>query len=693
MITFLLYILFSFSQVHGSGLHKQVPSEDYFDEGLEYLERGNWEEALNLWIDVRDSLRAIHQSDFRIGQKFIEHVTAEEHSHLYPLASDMYLWGLHSQNIPFVKNELEKEIEMLKPIIPEQIYNRWRDQIQQNDESLFSEIKGFWIEQNPVLDTAVNERLIEHWERIAYARSHFNQNRTTVYGTDERGIIYVKLGEPDKIETGNFSLNNSRVQFFAREILRQQEEEVDGFGQDQISTGNRSFAETISDNYYLNNLSKAITDRVLTQRVSPEFEVWVYENQTVGLPENLLFIFGQDANNGRYGLIQSPVDFIPVQAFRPQRIRDANFHFNSGAILQLSLYDNLKFVDDKFLDIYNDLYDRLMSDQSIITESSTSYLTHRYADELDAMRSAAPDQLSIYDKELEYFPLQTRTFRFFDQNLSPYHLLMAASRPHESIIKDNARFRNAFEQLEPRYHLKHTLVVHDENWNQLTSTHDFPEISFDSDDISNQLLPSTSLFRIREPNPQNRLRLYGIVINETLSEVRYSDQMDKNLVPEYIISSGMVDVDEFQLAHELDPGQFEVSDLVVGYRSDFDLEEDLFIPFYITAENLFSTHVDLHFLFEVYNISRSPDGFHRFEAEYQVLPDESRSRISRFFSRSESVTERITLNFESENHISKNHISVDISDYRPGKYTLRIVVSDKITAKRIEREENFTILE
>jgi len=58
MITFLLYILFFFSQVHGSGLYKQVPSEDYFDEGLEYLERGNWEEALNLWIDVRDSLRA-----------------------------------------------------------------------------------------------------------------------------------------------------------------------------------------------------------------------------------------------------------------------------------------------------------------------------------------------------------------------------------------------------------------------------------------------------------------------------------------------------------------------------------------------------------------------------------------------------------------------------------------------------------
>ena len=667
--------------------------DDFYTIGLEYINKGNWQDALNLWIEVRDSLRAIGKSDFRIGRKFIEFTTTEELTHLYPLASEFYLWGLQPQDVNKIKNELLEEIEMLEPIIPEDIYTRWKNMATRDDLAVLSEIKGFWIEVNPVIDTAVNERLIEHWERIAYARKHFTRTKTTVYHTDDRGSIYIKMGEPDRIESGNFLQNNNTIQFIAREILRQQHEQVDGFGQDRISTQNQSFGERVSESYYLNNVSKAITDRVLTQRISNNFEVWVYENQTVDLPENLLFIFGTDANSGQYGLVSSPVDFIPLSAFRLQRIRDANLHFNTGAILQLSLYDDLKFVDDKFLDIYNDLFDRLMSDESIITESSTSYLMHRYSDELEAMRNAAPKQLSVYDRTLETFPIQTKTYRFFNDNLEPFHLLVASSTPHEIIIQDNSRFRNAFEHLEPRYHLKHSLVVHDSNWSRLQSLHDFPVISFDSDDITLQFLPSTSMFRLPGIDDDLHLKIYGSIINESLDEVQYGDKTDNFLVPDYIIGSGNVELPKSQLEHDLNPVEFEVSDLVLGYRSDFELENDLFIPFYIPAENILNTQVDLHFLFEVYNISRGADGFHNFQAEYQVVPQQTRSRISRLFTGSDPTYERITLYFESEDSISKNHISVDISEYRPGDYTLRLIITDEETEKQVIREEEFTILE
>jgi len=667
--------------------------DDFYDIGLEYMNKGNWQDALNLWIDVRDSLRAIDESDFRIGRKFIEFATTEELSHLYPLASDFYIWGLQPQDVKKIQDELLEEIDMLEPIIPEDIYTRWKSMANRHDSTVLSEIKGFWIEINPVIDTAVNERLIEHWERIAYAREHFTRTNSTVFNTDDRGSIYIRMGEPDRIESGNFLQNNNTIQFIAREILRQQQEQVDGFGQDRISTQNQTFGETVSESYYLNNVSKAITDRVLTQRISNNFEVWVYENQTVGLPENLLFIFGTDANSGQYGLVSSPVDFIPLSAFRLQRIRDANLHFNTGAILQLSLYDDLKFVDDKFLDIYNDLFDRLMSDESIITESSTSYLMHRYSDELEAMRNAAPNQLSVYDKNLEIFPLQTKTYRFFNENLEPFHLLVASSAPHEIIIQDNSRFRNAFEHLEPKYHLKHSLIVHDNNWIRLQSLHDFPAISFDSDDITYQFLPSTSLFRLPGMNDDLRLKIYGSIINESLDEVQYGIRTDNYLIPDYIIGSGSAEVPKHQLEHNLNADDFEVSDLVLGYRSDFELEDDLFIPFYIPAENILNTQVDLHFLFEVYNISRSIDGFHNFQAEYQVVPQQTRSRISRMFTRDEPAYERITLYFESEDSISKNHISVDISEYRPGNYILKLVITDEETEKQVVREEEFTILE
>ncbi len=56
----------------------------------------------------------------------------------------------------------------------------------------------YWLVRDPNPRTEVNERLLEHYIRIAYSRIEFGQN---TWPWDERGSVYVRYGEPD-VRTG-----------------------------------------------------------------------------------------------------------------------------------------------------------------------------------------------------------------------------------------------------------------------------------------------------------------------------------------------------------------------------------------------------------------------------------------------------------------------------------------------------------
>ena len=54
-------------------------------------------------------------------------------------------------------------------------------------------LQQFWKRRDPTPITDVNERRVEHFRRVAYAREHFG---TTVFPWDRRGEIYVRYGTP-----------------------------------------------------------------------------------------------------------------------------------------------------------------------------------------------------------------------------------------------------------------------------------------------------------------------------------------------------------------------------------------------------------------------------------------------------------------------------------------------------------------
>ncbi len=53
----------------------------------------------------------------------------------------------------------------------------------------------FWQVRDPLPVTEINERLVEHYKRLEYARDHYAGGTSTGY--DDRGKIYVRYGPPD----------------------------------------------------------------------------------------------------------------------------------------------------------------------------------------------------------------------------------------------------------------------------------------------------------------------------------------------------------------------------------------------------------------------------------------------------------------------------------------------------------------
>ncbi|MFQ5677258.1 MAG: carboxypeptidase-like regulatory domain-containing protein, partial [bacterium] len=183
-------------------------SRDYYKEGKLMLDAGNWDKAIKIWSEGKQALEDENKADPRIAIAFIEQVTRREASFYYEKACDFYYWGFSTDELEKYQKDIAEEIERIAPLLSKEEAEGWRKDLEKKRPVVLSKIKSFWISRDPNPASTLNERLVEHWERIAYARKNFNKGANTVYGTDDRGLIYVKYGEPEQkreITLGNNS--------------------------------------------------------------------------------------------------------------------------------------------------------------------------------------------------------------------------------------------------------------------------------------------------------------------------------------------------------------------------------------------------------------------------------------------------------------------------------------------------------
>ena len=193
------------------GSAAQEAVNDPWQRGRDLIEAGDVEGGLLLWIDSRDSLTAAGAHDPRIGTAFIEAVAVHGLGPLAANATEMFYWGMSGRG-PF-RAEIREEIlaEGLRTftLMDSVVTKYWIQAGEENPEALALAIKQFWIERDPTPTTPVNERLVEHWQRIVQARRDYVYNYSSPYRTDDRGTFYVKYGTPDRIQRGHLGINSA----------------------------------------------------------------------------------------------------------------------------------------------------------------------------------------------------------------------------------------------------------------------------------------------------------------------------------------------------------------------------------------------------------------------------------------------------------------------------------------------------
>jgi GWxTD domain-containing protein len=114
-------------------------------------------------IAIKDIRQRNYDSAFELFQAFLLRVTERERA-LYEDIRTV----LPGQDIPAYNNR------------------------SQNENRVFRE--RFWREKDPDLTTELNERLLEHYGRVWFARRNFGDS---AYPWDQRGAVYIRYGQPN----------------------------------------------------------------------------------------------------------------------------------------------------------------------------------------------------------------------------------------------------------------------------------------------------------------------------------------------------------------------------------------------------------------------------------------------------------------------------------------------------------------
>jgi GWxTD domain-containing protein len=611
-------------------LEAQETAKGAYQKGLEQRNAGDWKGALDTWLATRQISSPQDPADFNLAIAFLELAARHNASAYYAAACEMYLQSFLGKNLLNFKNELRQEIERLAPLLSEKQYADWNLSLSQNDSSLGARLRGFWIEKDPTPTTEINERLLEHWERIAYARQHFTKASNTVYETDDRGLIYVKFGKPDKSQKGflGTSKNESR-------------------------------------NWVPNDFE--IERQIDTFNTLPEYEVWRYSS----LPDDepIIYLFGNKEGTGSYGLRSGVEDFIPPRAFSRRSARYTG-GFLPGAVLQIMFYAELRTFDPFFDRRYRELesawvqaqasepFTQRLNPNHHLLRGLTAHYQSRDAD--NVAQKQAPLDRSIYEESLNPINVTSYQTRLLDEQEQPKLAVTVFS------FVENLAPVNVKEKKAPLYQLTHTLIARDKNWREIRRYTDTPPVSYDN----------VSLFLLDHNAAQ---------AHYTLAAEAFS--LPDNTKPDTLVDLAPIAVGKATLESKpplsRNPANLELSDLVIGVALPAGVDSALF-PFHLIPANQIWRSEALKCYVEIYHLALQPDSVAEFSIGFRVARVE---RKGNKLNRKEMVT--MSFNFDHIKSRAREGFDIDVSRLKPGDYELTAEVTDKISLQKKQRTAMF----
>jgi GWxTD domain-containing protein len=652
-----------------------------FDRGTAELQQGNINEALDIWYEAYQKSEEV---DSRIGFEFIRTVAKNDLYSYFETATTLYYRALVDGKGPYSRVALKQEIDRLSPVVGDGVSRQWNEWWQHQPDELGTDMRGYWVQQDPTPSKITNERLIEHWKRITEASTRFTKNRSTIYGADDRALIYIRYGEPDRIRNGILTLQSSNIRPWLESQLQQ--------------TASASELESAPKDIELRDteLTNRMLDAMYRYHQYPEYEIWFYENLYSTQQEPIIFLFGTDVNTNRFTLQTSLEDFIPERAYNPERDRDEDEEFDfvragitPALMLQLIYYEQLAQTDPFFESRINDLKDDVLEQGIQAYQGMDLQFRTESRNMVNQKITEAPVEKSSYEDDLPQIPFQIHHYRFIDPENGPSILTYIESSPQEAFLIDYYRNRelnstedslqtgtNVLDRL-PFYELNHYLQTYTKEWTIAESYSEEPPLIIER----NANGPVSSTYVISEHKQQN---------NQSASVELVNLNPDSKSINNTLFSSTLRGRNKMQFRQPAPLVQhkdsLELADLVLGYQSEenvtppysFAVANDQMIPF---GETLI-----LHL--EVYNLARMDSGFTQFELTYRIFPIDSEGNLL-----SDQTEFILTLNFTNEETTVIEDLEIETADLGPGLYELILNITDTQNKQVKERAIRFEVLE
>jgi GWxTD domain-containing protein len=116
-------------------------------------------------------------------------------------------WSVSS----LIKNDFEYAVDQLKYVL---VKKEEKKELQDAPDSLRLEaFEKFWKTHDPTPTTPRNELRDEYYRRIRYANQYYSMVNREGWETD-RGMVYIKYGEPDQIERHPFEMGSKPSQIW-----------------------------------------------------------------------------------------------------------------------------------------------------------------------------------------------------------------------------------------------------------------------------------------------------------------------------------------------------------------------------------------------------------------------------------------------------------------------------------------------
>lgn len=664
----------------------QAQQSSAYQQGMEQLYRGDVDEALAYW---ENNYTEQSRVDARIGFEYMRIVTEQDFEDHFETATEMYYSALLKGTGANSRIAVRQEIERLKPILGDGIYRQWTDWWDDEQPVLRSDIRGYWIRLDPTPAHVVNERLIEHWQRIAEARERFTKNSSTIYGTDERAEVFVRYGEPDRVQSGLLTLQDMNIKpWLERQIIRRKRSTTD-------EGGNLEY-----DDERLPQIQEQTLEFILYENHRyPEYEIWFYDDITVESESTVPFIFGTNIRNDQFEMLNTVEEFIPERAYSTQPFEERDMvqftraGLTPALMLQMLYYEQLSNIDPFFEQRLNSLRDMVLEQEREVYGGLDAEFRKESAELIQQQELQAPRQLSTIEAKIPSVPVNVYQYRFLDEGQSPVLVTFIESDPREAFMIDFTRNRidtvslNMIQRAEdiseilPQYQLQHSLQTYNDNWELTDRKTDNPNFSIQRNPFQ---AGASTVFQSDHTHRAQR---------SASAEIKNTDKSTQGPAfdtpyPESIRGLGSVHYRE-PTPLSANPDSLQVADLVLGYGIDSDeVSEEKMFPFFVANSQTIPWQETLALHFEVYNLEVQSNGFSRFELTYRILPVDESGRV--LTDQTEFI---LTLNFTSEESRLVENLEIETADLMPGLYELRVQITDVNSDQQVNRHTRFEVLD